>query len=66
MGQLLLYEAPVGLLTKWGPGKNSPVAPLPVGEAGHKRVLDIFSHQKFVNNFDELVQHLSTSSGEDD
>ena len=36
------------------------------GEAGRKRVLDIFAHQKFVDNFDELVHRLSTSSGEDD
>ena len=36
------------------------------GKAGRKRILDIFSYQKFVDNYDELVQHLSTSSGEDD
>ena len=27
MGQLLLYKALLGPLTKWGPGQNAPVTP---------------------------------------
>ena len=29
MGQLLLYEAPLGPLAKWGPGQIAPVPPPP-------------------------------------